>query len=157
MKRLSHFGRRGRSRIEAFTLAEVAIALAISALMFGGIVMGFIQSAQRAEWSAYDLSAHSLALQGIEQARAATWDPMAPSPIDNCTQTNFPTVKTNILDVPISGSNTTYATNTWTITMVSTNPYPLKMIRVDCTWSLRRSGINKVFTNTVATLRAPNQ
>src|SRR4051794_16068929 len=142
----------------AFTLAEVAVALGISALLFAGVVMGFVQSAQRAEWSAYNLAAHSLALQGIEQARAATWDPSAPTPIDNCLPANFPTVGTNILDVPISGTNITYATNKWTITSVSTNPYPLKMIRVDCTWRFIKSGVSSaVFTNTVATLRAPNQ
>ncbi|MDB6112571.1 MAG: hypothetical protein JWR69_4321 [Pedosphaera sp.] len=142
----------------AFTLAEVAVALGISALLFGGVVMGFVQSAQRAEWSAYNLAAHSLAMQGVEQARAATWDPSAPGPIDNCLPGNFPSVGTNILDVPISGTNITYATNTWTITTVGTNPYPLKMIRVDCTWKFIKSGISSpVFTNTVATLRAPNQ
>jgi type II secretory pathway pseudopilin PulG len=142
----------------AFTLAEVAVALGISALLFGGVVMGFVQSAQRAEWSAYNLAAHSLAMQGIEQARAAKWDPSAPSPIDECLPTNFPTVGTNVLDVPISGTNITYATNAWTITTISTNPYPLKMIRVDCTWRFVKSGISSVvFTNTVATLRAPNQ
>jgi hypothetical protein len=142
----------------AFTLAEVAVALGISALLFGGVVMGFVQSAQRAEWSAYNLAAHSLAMQGVEQARAAKWDPSAPDAVDECLPAKFPTVGTNILDVPISGTNITYATNTWTITTVSTNPYPLKMIRVDCTWRFIKSGVSSaVFTNTVATLRAPNQ
>jgi prepilin-type N-terminal cleavage/methylation domain-containing protein len=142
----------------AFTLVEVTVALAISALLFAGVVLGFVQSAQRAEWSAYNLAAHSLAMQGVEQARAATWDPAAPTPIDNCRPANFPPVGTNMLDVPVAGTNITYATNTWTITTISTNPYPLKMIRVDCTWTFIKSGVRSaVFTNTVATLRAPNQ
>jgi prepilin-type N-terminal cleavage/methylation domain-containing protein len=142
-----------------FTLAEVVIALAIAAMLMAGISLGFVQSARQAEWSAYNLAAQSLALQGIEQARSAKWDPQAIVPVDNCTSTNFPTTTTNLLDVPISGTNgQTYATNTWTITLVSTNPYPLKMIRVDTTWEfVRSSGPSRVFTNTVATLRAPDE
>jgi type II secretory pathway pseudopilin PulG len=142
-----------------FTLAEVAVALAIAVMLVASISLGFVQSAQQAEWSAYNMAAQSLALQGIEQARSAKWDPQAIVPIDNCTATNFPTTTTNLLDVPISGSTgQTYATNTWTITMVATNPYPLKMIRVDTTWMfVRSSGHNRVFTNTVATLRAPDE
>jgi len=136
----------------------VALALAILAIVIAGLSLGFVQSSEQAEWSAYNLAAQSLALQGIEQARAANWDPMAATSIDNCTSNNFPVVTTNRLDVPISGTNgVTYATNTWTIINVATNPYPLKMIRVDTTWRFARSGISRVYTNTVATLRAPNQ
>jgi prepilin-type N-terminal cleavage/methylation domain-containing protein len=141
-----------------FTLVEVIVALAISALLFAGVIMGFTQSAQRSEWSAYNLAAQSLAQQGLEQARAANWDPQAATPVDNCKATNFPPVGTNMLDVPVAGGKITYATNTWTILNLSTNPYPLKMIRVDCTWTFIKSGVpSGVFTNTVATLRAPNQ
>ena len=147
-----------RSSRNAFTLVEVAVALAIATLVFGGIILGFVQSAQRAEWSSYNLAAQSLAMQGVEQARAAAWDPQAPVPVDNCTQTNFPAVGTNILDVPVAGGNSTYATNTWSITNISNNPYPLKMIRVDCTWRFVKSGITSgIFTNTIVTFRAPNQ
>jgi prepilin-type N-terminal cleavage/methylation domain-containing protein len=125
-----------------FTLTEVVVALGISALLFAGLILGFTQSAQRAEWSAYNLAAQNLAQQGVEQARAANWDPLAPAPIDNCTQTNFPPIGTNILDVPVAG----------------TAVYPIKMIRVDCTWRFVKSGVkSQVFTNTAATLRAPNQ
>jgi type II secretory pathway pseudopilin PulG len=148
-----------RPRVRAFTLVEVVLALALAVLLIAGISMGFIQSARQAEWSAYNFAAQSLALQGIEQARAANWDPQAATPIDNCTSNNFPVVTTNKLDVPTSGTNgVTYATNTWTITMVATNPYPLKMIQVDTTWRFRTGrGTSRVYTNTVATLRAPNQ
>ena len=142
----------GQRRVShAFTLVEVVMALTIMALVFSGIILGFTTSSKRAEWAAYDLAAQSLAQQGIEQARAAQWDPAATPPTNNCVQSNFPAVGTNVLDVPITGTNVTYATNTWTITTVATNPYPLIMIRVDCTW---RFGA-RVFTNTVATMRAP--
>ena len=137
----------------AFTLVEVVTALTIMALVFSGIILGFTTSSKRAEWTAYNLAAQSLAQQGIEQARAAQWDPGATPATDNCVQSNFPTVGTNVMDVPITGTNITYATNTWTISTISTNPYPLKMIRVDCTWQFG----SRVFTNTVATLRAPDQ
>ncbi len=150
-----------RAKVRAFTLAEVAVALAIAVLLVASISLGFVQSARQAEWSAYNLAAHSLALQGIEQARAAKWDPLAIVPVDSCTTNNFPPVTTNQLDVPMSVTNgigVTYATNTWTITMVSTNPYPLKMIRVDTTWRfVTGRGISRLYTNTVATLRAPDQ
>ncbi len=143
----------GKSRISgAFTLVEVVISLTIMALVFSGIVLGFTTSSKRAEWTAYNLAAQNLAQQGIEQARAAQWDPAATPPTDNCVQSNFPAVGTNVMDVPITGTNITYATNMWTISTIATNPYPLKMIRVDCTWQFG----NRVFTNTVATLRAPD-
>ncbi len=144
-------GQRRASR--AFTLVEVVMALTIMALVFSGVILGFTTSSQRAEWTAYNLAAQSLAQQGIEQARAAQWDTQAVPPTDNCVQSNFPAVSTNVMDVPITGTNITYATNTWTITTISTNPYPLKMIRVDCTWPFGA----RTFTNTVATLRAPDQ
>jgi prepilin-type N-terminal cleavage/methylation domain-containing protein len=155
-----------RRNLAGFTLAEVVIALAISALLFAGLVLGFIESSRRAQWSADNLAAQSLALQGLEQARAAQWDPLAQTPIDNCVQSNFPPVTTNILDVPISGGNTNnyiYATNTWTITTINTNitgnnvSYPSKMIRVDCTWLFKSGARTTLFTNTVSTLRAPDQ
>jgi Tfp pilus assembly protein PilV len=140
------------------TLVEIVMAVAVSTLAFSGIIMGLTTTCQRAEWASYNLAAQNLAQQGIEQARAAKWDPQASTPVDNCVQTNFPSVGTNILDVPLSGTNITYATNVWTITTVSSDPYPLKMIRVDTTWRYQRPGRpSQVFTNTVATLRAPNQ
>lgn len=143
---------------EGTTLVEVVMALAVAAMAFSGVILGLTTSCQRAEWASYNLAAQNLAQQGIEQARAANWDPQAPVPIDACSQSNFPAVTTNVLDVPISGVNVTFATNTWTITTISTNPYPLKMIRVDCTWRYQRPGGKAMlFTNTVVTLRAPNQ
>jgi prepilin-type N-terminal cleavage/methylation domain-containing protein len=148
-----------RQSSRAFTLVEVVVAMSIAALVFSGIILGFTTSSQRVEWASYNLAAQNLAQQGLEQARASGWDPQAPTPLDNCTQTNFPPVTTNILDVPITGTNnTTFATNTWTITDVGTSTYPLKMIRVDCSWRYQKVGGRAVvFTNTAVTLRAPNQ
>jgi len=64
------------SRRQAGTSSE-----AIAAIFVGGTVAGFQQAATRAEWSAYSLAAHSLAMQAQEQVRAASWDPRP-----NCTR-----------------------------------------------------------------------
>lgn len=143
-----------------FTLTEVVMAMAIAALVFAGIILGLTQSTYRAEWAAYNLAAQNLAQQGIEQARAAKWDPQAPTPVDNCTQTNFPPTTNNVLDVIIRNTNNiVYGTNTWTIVNIYSNnsTYPLKMIRVDCTWPWLHNGTATVFKNTVVTYRAPAQ
>jgi prepilin-type N-terminal cleavage/methylation domain-containing protein len=148
---------RPRQSCRGFTLPEVVIAMAITTLVFSGVILGLTTGSYRVEWAAYNLAAQNLAQQGVEQARAANWDPLAPTPIDNCTQTNFPPT-TNIMDVLISNTNNIiYGTNTFTITNVYTNNYPLKLIRVDCTWPWVRNGGSLVFTSTVATYRAPNQ
>ncbi|MBU6399185.1 MAG: hypothetical protein KGS61_02615 [Verrucomicrobia bacterium] len=135
-----------------FTLAEVVIALALATLTVGGIVYGYIQAAERAEWSAYSLAAQSLAMQKIEQTRACKWDPMGYPPTDQLVSSNFP-AEVEVMDIPLSGTNLVYATNTTTITAVSVNP-ALRMIEVECTWAFPRRG---VFTNTVVTYRAPDQ
>lgn len=133
-------------------MVEVLVSLVLAVLSTGGIVSGYILSANRAEWSAYSLAAQSLAMQRVEQARAAKWDPSAFPSADDLQSTNFP-LAVEILDIPISGTNIVYATNLTTITTVSANP-PLKMVRVDCVWRFTNRGL---FTNTVATYRAPDQ
>jgi type II secretory pathway pseudopilin PulG len=135
-----------------FTLQEVVISLMLSGLTIGGLILGYVMSTQRAEWSAYSLAANSLALQGLEKARAAKWDLRAFPVIDQLVPANFPQ-QVDILDVPIAGTNIVYATNITTITTISANP-PLRMIRVDCVWPFMDQG---VFTNTAATYRAPDQ
>lgn len=92
-----------------------------------------------------------MALSGIEQCRAAKYDPRGTTPVDELVSTNFPS-KYDILDVGGSGSRT-YGTNFVTITTVSANP-PMKMVRVDCVWLYPGKGL---FTNTVYTYRASNQ
>ncbi len=128
------------------------MAAALSAVIVGGSVYGYVMSARRAEWSAYRLAANSMAMGRIEQARASKWDPLGYPAVDELVSTNFPDV-VNILDIPISKTNIVYATNTTTISVISTNP-PLKMIRVDCRWRFMRQGN---FTNTLVTYRAPDQ
>lgn len=134
------------------SLVELVIALAIAVVTIGGSVKGYLLTANKAEWSAYSLAAHSMALQRLEQTRAAKWDPGAWPPVDRLLQANFPPV-TNVLDVPISGTNVVYGRVYTTVTNLAVQP-PLKLVRVECVWSFHLRGS---FTNTVLTYRAPDQ
>jgi hypothetical protein len=134
------------------TLTEVLVSIIIGGLIMACTANGFIQSMRQAEWSAHSLAAHSLAMQRLEQARAATWDRLGYPVVDDLVSSKFP-MDVQILDVPMNSANPIYATNFTTIRTLSTNP-PLKMIRVDCTWGFVSGA---VFTNTVVTYRAPNQ
>ena len=124
---------------KAFTLTEVVIATMIAAVTAGSVIFGYVLSAKTAEWASYSLAAHALAMQRIEQARSCKWDLQASPPVDELVSSEFP-VQTNILDIPIVNSNqVTIATNFTTITDISASP-PLKMIRVDCTWTFVTGG-----------------
>src|SRR5258708_6632668 len=101
---------------KAFTLMEVLMSISIVAVMVLGIVAGFMQTEKQAEWSAYNLAAQALAMQPIEQARGAKWDPYASPPSNEVT--NLIGTNVNILDIPISGQNIVYATNVTTIRQV---------------------------------------
>lgn len=148
---LMRTNKKNLKRRRAFTLMEASIASAISAMMFGGIIYGYIMSNRSAEWSAYSFAAQSLALQRLEQSRACKWDPDATPPVDQLMASNFP-VQVSILDVPMNGSNITYATNITTISTISTVP-PLKMISVEAVWQFING---KIYTNSIATYRAPD-
>ena len=140
-------------RRQACTLIEIVVSLMIVALSMTGIISMYIQAAVRSEYSAQMLAAQMMALGGLEQARGAKYDPNGSPPTDELVATNFP-ARTDVLDVGYNSTVTAFATNTFTITTVSTNPL-VKMVRVDCTWKF--PGRNTVITNTVCTYRAPNQ
>lgn len=148
---LSERCRKGVRSRGGFTLAEIVITIAIVALVVQGTILGYVFSAQRAEWSAYSLAAQSSAMQGVEQMRAAKWDPQAWPVADELPPTNYSQLV--ILDVPVATSNAVYATNFVRLTTVSVNP-PLRQLRTDCVWKLMKRG---PFTNTVITQRAPDQ
>ena len=134
------------------TVTEVAVSLGIGGLLFGCILHAYVQATVRAEWSAYNYAGNSLALQRLEQTRAAKWDPQASPPVDLLASSNFP-VTIELLDVPIAGTNATYATNTVLITSVSETP-PLKLIRVETVWPFMGK---RCYTNALITFRAPDQ
>lgn len=130
---------------------ETLIASSIAAMMFGGIVYGYIQSGRNAEWSAYSFAAQSMAMQRLEQTRACKWDPESTPAVDELIAANFPTL-ISILDVPMSGSNVVYATNFTTISTISTAPQ-LRMISVETVWGFVNG---RLYTNSIATFRAPD-
>jgi len=137
---------------QASTLVEVVISMLLVTLSLGGILRVYTQAAASSDWSAHSFSAQMMALYGLEQSRAAKYDPRGSPATDELVNSNFPS-KVDILDLGTSGGLVAYATNTTTITTISTNP-AVKMIRVDCIWSYPRKGL---FTNSVYTYRAPNQ
>ena len=138
-----------------FSLTEVVMSIAITATTFAGVIYGYVGTGVRAEWSAYSLAAQSLAMEGVEQARAAKWDPQAWPPVDELGITNYTQV--DQLDVPVSGQPI-LATNYISITTVSTIP-ALRKLRADCVWMLisRPQNACGPFTNTVITYRAVDQ
>jgi prepilin-type N-terminal cleavage/methylation domain-containing protein len=156
--RVPDFRRKGMGRaLSGFTLAEVLISLAIAAIMFSGLINAYIQSSYRAEWSGYSLAAQALAIQQLEQARAANWD-ISTYPSRN-EITNVPAITASVLDLPVNGTNVIWATNYTTITSVpitNTVGASIYMVRVDTAWPFLWSGKRSYFTNTVADFFAPD-
>ena len=136
----------------AFTLVEVVVSMALAGMCIGGIIYGYILSAQRTEWSAYNVAAQAQAMQRAEQVRSAKWDTLASPAVDEIITNNFPVVIAQ-LDIPVAKTNIAWATNRTTITTVA-GPPPMKIIQVECSW--RFLG-RRVFTNVVTTYRSPDQ
>jgi Tfp pilus assembly protein PilV len=153
------------------TLAEVLIATVFMALFVGAILKGYVQANRMAEWSSMSLAAQSLAAQGMEQARCATWNsqafPYATGPgtsdelaVSNSLNATYSYTNSDsasnsdyAMDVPATGAPFS-ATNYITLTTLQVAP-PLRMIRSDCVWTFPSTG--KIFTNTMVTYRAPDQ
>lgn len=146
-----------RVRRNAFSLAEVVVSLAISGILLGGVVTAYIQSLQRAEWSGYSLAAQAIAIQQLEQARAARWDTQVTPVVDDLVSTNFPSPSVTILDLPVSGTNVVYATNYTSVSTVSVSVSPaatVKLIEVKTVWPFLNG---RLYTNSAATYRAPDR
>lgn len=151
----------GRLR-DAFSLVEVMIAFLIFGLVSAGLLYGYVQENRVAEWSSMSLGAQSYASQGVEQALAAKWDTEANGevtadflPPTSYTQaTNLIQIDTN--DVPQSGNPlllTNYLSVAW-IDGLTNGPY-LREIKSQVVWRFPLT--SKFFTNTIVTLRAPDQ
>jgi prepilin-type N-terminal cleavage/methylation domain-containing protein len=137
-----------------FTIVEVLVATAIIGIVFSTVISAYTMSNDRTEWNSYSLAAQSIAQQGVEQLRAAKWDPQAFPVVDEMGATNFTQVE--VLDVT-PGGVAIYATNYVSISTISISPQ-LRQLRADCVWRLgsRRSNAGP-FTNSAITLRAPDQ
>ena len=147
--------RASRQKALGFTLVEVVISVGLAALTFTGIIYGYALTSDQAQWSSCSLAAQSMAVQGVEQARAAKWDPQAWPAIDELGTTNYSQV--SALDVPVAKGNILFATNYISISAVSSFP-PVRELRADCVWKMLNGARTRgLFTNTVVSLRAPDQ
>jgi prepilin-type N-terminal cleavage/methylation domain-containing protein len=154
----------------AFTLAEVLVCIVILSLVMAGVCYGYAQANRIATFCSMSQAAQAFALRGLESARAAkfnpwdSWTNTAPDP--GGSQVELPPVSgapalmfTNLLDVPIKGNPqndyTYYATNYVYVTWYERSPVPLEQILSVCEWTFPLS--NKMYTNSVLTLRAADQ
>lgn len=156
-----------------FTLAEVVVSIGIIAMVFGGTLAAYVQSARRAEWSGYSLAAQAFGMQEIERARSAVWDTSLGTEVNNITNLNllgFQYTGSNqtvrgythgILDLPYSGQNIVPVTNFVTIRKfymnnVTNPPVQLQFLRVDTVWPFTRGTTVRYFTNSMGTYFAPD-
>jgi type II secretory pathway pseudopilin PulG len=142
---------RERGAAPAFTLIEVAVALAVAVLVMAGMFQGYTMASRRAQFSAFQLAANSMAIQQMESIVAATWV-ISGTSVTNIFSPSLTNTQVNALCLPSSGTNLVYATNYATVQQISTNP-PYVMVQVSCVWNFMGMG---TFTNTVAVLRSPD-
>ena len=135
----------------------------IMTLVFGGIITCYVQTAYRAEWSGYSLAAQAQACQQLELAKCAVWDIQQSPVLDQIGNTNvglgLPRKTANILDLPVSGTNKVWVTNTAYVKplTISTNPaVSIYMVKVDTVWPFVWRNQKKYYTNTVADYYAPD-
>ena len=129
------------------------MAVAVLALVMGSVILCYMQACERAQWTGYSLAAQGLAIQQLEQARAAALDPNGTV----CELTNIApsgtAISVNTLDLPVPGTNVVWATNYVGIKLVTNSVSPLVtiyMVRVDTVWPLNRNGQVQYFSNTAA-------
>lgn len=149
-----------------FTLAEVVISVAITTMVFSAILLGYIQSARRAEWSGYSLAAQAYSIQQLEQARAAVWDLSSENSVNQITQLNL--INWNLsgntwrgyswtnIDIPYSGTNFMRATNFVAVSNIVisvTPPVSIQSVEVSTVWRFK----TQLFTNKMVNYYAADQ
>jgi type II secretory pathway pseudopilin PulG len=127
------------------------VALAVAVLVMAGMFQGYTMASRRAQYSAFQLAANSMAMQQMESIVAASWV-ISGTSVTNIFSPSLTNTQVNALCLPSSGTNLVYATNYATVRQISTNP-PYVMVQVSCVWNFMGLG---VFTNTVAVLRSPD-
>jgi prepilin-type N-terminal cleavage/methylation domain-containing protein len=163
---------RVRSRIAdvrgqaAFTLVEVMVSLIILAMVIAGVCYGYSEMNRITVWDSMSQAAQAMAVQGMESARAAKWNPWVAStntgPAPGSSQDELPAtngmpalMQTNVLSIPLNGTNTSLAaTNYIYVTQYAGEP-PIRQIWSQCVWTFPFTG--QVFTNNIITLRGPDQ
>ena len=163
-------GATSRRAFAGYTLGEVMIAMAISAVTFAGVIKCYTQCTRRAQWSGYSLSAQAMAIKELEQARAAVWDwSINKNEITNLNLTAWTYTagvgkgySVSTLDLPVNGTNNAvWATNYVTVRLVNlnntTNPLvQVQMVQVDTVWPLKLGTTLRWYTNSVANYFAPD-
>jgi prepilin-type N-terminal cleavage/methylation domain-containing protein len=152
-----------------FTLVEVVVALAIVTLLFSGILSAYIQSSRQAEWAGYSLAAQAVGIHQIEQARSGVWD----CSIGKNEVTNLNLLAwsynpvtgvgtgyvTNVLDLPVSGTNLVIVTNFVTVKTLGLTGFTnvqVQMVAVDTVWPFPTSTGMRLFTNRTASYLGPD-
>lgn len=149
-----HLNPASRTRNQSgFTLVESMMSVVIITMFFATVVIGYTRGSEYAQWSGYSLAAQAQSTMQLEEFRSVLWDTQSTPITDNTT--NVPTNLVMMLDLPITGTNVVYATNTATVTGITNGTTIFKMIVINTTWTLPLTG--KHFTNTIVAYRAPNQ
>ena len=143
-----------KGRTAAFTLVEVVICTFIIMLVFGAIIGGHIQTSYRAEWTGLSLAAQAAGVQQLESAKCAVWDPQQTPVQDEINK--LPRVTSTLLDLPVSGTNTVYATNYTTVTLMQNGVFSNYCVQVDTVWPFRWKNQTVYYTNTIVAYYAPD-
>jgi hypothetical protein len=145
------------------------VALGIVTLLFSGILTAYIQSSRQAEWTGYSLAAQAIGVEQIEQARSGVWDlSISKNELTNLNLLSWTYnaatkvgtgYTTNVLDLPVSGTNTVMATNFVTVKMLNLTGLSnvlVQMVTVDTVWPLTTRSGTRLFTNRTATYYGPD-
>lgn len=153
----------------AFTLVEVLISVVLLALVLAGVCFGYTEANRIAIWCSMSQAAQSFAMQGMEQARAALWNPWDTyTNSDELPASTNPFVQPDFMDIPMKGlpytssytNYTYYQTNYVYVTDITNSsqgffiPY-LRQIKSIVVWTFPFTG--QSWTNTVVTLRASDE
>jgi hypothetical protein len=150
--------RGSKVRAAAFTLVEVVMSTFIIMLVFGAIIGAHIQTSYRAEWAGLSLAAQAAAVQQLESAKCAVWDILQTPVQDEISK--LPRVTSTLLDLPVNGTNTVYATNTTIVSLVlitnGSYVYSNYFVQVNTVWPFRWKNQTTYYTNTIADYYAPD-
>jgi type II secretory pathway pseudopilin PulG len=164
MVRLKQAGMQKAAR--AFTLIEVLISFIIFGLVTSGIIYGYVLANRMAEYSSQSLAATSYAMQGLEQMRSVQWETemvpttngpgttdVLPLTLQADGTSSYTTNEVDYMDIPTTGQMISI-TNFITVTQIHTHP-DLRQIMSQVVWTFSPTG--RQYTNTIVTLRAPDQ
>lgn len=136
-------------RARAFTLIELVMAMGIAFTVLAALAFGYMQAYRISDSALLQAEAQRLACDRLETVLAASWRYYGAQPTNQLT--DFVGEYPQSFQVPSVTSSQIVAR---VVTQIATtdNP-PLAEVRVQCIWT---SPNGFVYTNEVATLRAPD-